>query len=564
MLLKNKKIILLLIISIILLINSTIIASASCESKFTEVNTSKVFKKYLKLTLYSFLQNPNSNKNPLNFSELNQSLRFFINETKINETIICTQSQPSYVMAYAGINITSVVEKMITKPPRNVIPRCLSGEAKGTQFGECAEDNQPNFCLQGRSVQRCGGPDNNFSTTEDNCGCPSGLACNPNKGICETPCTTDLSCTTYNNYCDSSTQFLMLKTTTYTCNSVCINPIITNSTFENCPAWYGLDCNNNKCMTNCVDNSDCTSTYNHSSCLTGPNFCVRCLTDNNCSRFPGFDKRCYDNKIQEKFFQQACEDSGTINATCGPYYDDWVDNESCNFDDTCSYFNPNFSYPPSDLRCISKPLLRLQFNSNMAPTFEDSFNSYDFGCTGDCPIYYPGDGIQSSPSLNIDFDDYISRPDFDYGPNFTINLFFKPTSPAANQQFLFGHGMSNDNGGFIRTYYRNDQLCTIIQNSAGTQSSHEHSTLVSPFNNWFMLTITVNQTVTNTFMKMYVNGIFDQSSDITNANYNPVTQFVIGNNDDFDRSFRGLIDEFSLWNKTLTPQEIRHLYRFSN
>ena len=38
----------------------------------------------------------------------------------------------------------------------------------------------------------------------------------------------------------------------------------------------------------------------------------------------------------------------------------------------------------------------------------------------------------------------------------------------------------------------------------------------------------------------------------------------VGNNDDFDRSFRGLIDEFSLWNKTLTPQEIRHLYRFSN
>jgi hypothetical protein len=578
MLLKKKFFILLLTFSIILIINTTIFATASCESDLSEINTSKEFKKYLKLSLYSFLQNPNSKNNVLNFSELNQTLIFYITEPTINETVICDQSSLANIIIYDGINITTVVEKMIIKPPRNVIPRCLSGPAIGTEFGECSIKNKPYFCLEGKSVQKCFGPDNNYTTTEDNCGCPIGLACNPIKGICDFPCDFNSDCTTNGlNFCDGA--IIKQQETTYTCNNVCINPVINNLTITDCQSLFGLDCINEECKKTCTDNTQCASTFTKKVCNTGLQFCVECLSDNNCSKIPTTDKRCYNNNIQNKSDQLECSNPGTETSTCfsGTMHDVWEDSETCQTDQICLE-NPTNSLQP---KCFKKPILLLEFEEGPGATiFQDSINNYDFECdTNYCPSFGSTIGINNSGAYencksncglpDADDGDYRYRNDFDYGSNFTINLLFKSTSSLSTQQFLFSHGYSTDEDhNSIMVYYQDDdKICTRIYSSDGGYTGHIH---VEPLgtgtiNKWFMYTLVVNQTNTNIIAQVYINGILEETEYTgSNAHINPETDFVIGKRDDYDdgSGFGGIIDEFAIWDKPLNAEEIDQLYQY--
>jgi len=273
--------VLLFIICLILLIVPVV---ADCVDDLAEVNSTRVFTQYFKASLFSFLTNPNATQNNANVTELRETIRYFMRPGDKDNTDICAESTPIEIInTYNGINISKVVRQMIEKPVHNVIPRCNDG----THYGDCS-NREPFFCYSGRLLPRCGGPDMDFDTAEDNCGCPDALPCYPT-GRCTPGCAADNECNSYTVYdCMDDTTI-----SAYINAERCIGGICTTQPSE---------IQNTSCLTNWF-------------CQSGLSECVRCRNSGDCSG-SSVIYTCIGEEINERTCGENCINPGTTTSYC--------------------------------------------------------------------------------------------------------------------------------------------------------------------------------------------------------------------------------------------------------
>jgi len=244
---------LLILLSVLLILN-TYATLADCENDLSGINTTHVYRGYLKQSIFLFLANPGSGSLYLNFTELNASIKFFFDKTDVNASVLCDPAETNS-SDYDGVNMSMVAQKMMLTSQRNVVPRC----SEGTLYGECSDRQPGYFCYSGRLVPMCTGPDR-IVGTDDDCGCPAGKTmCYDNISVCDPECFTSDMCPTAG--------------TIYTCKGNLLRQL--NGTY---------DCNKNyECVAKgtLMDTIDCSNYSEY--CEDGYDHCVECTADEHCT-----------------------------------------------------------------------------------------------------------------------------------------------------------------------------------------------------------------------------------------------------------------------------------------
>ena len=142
---------------------------------------------------------------------------------------------------------------------------------------------------------------------------------------------------------------------------------------------------------------------------------------------------------------------------------------------------------------------------------------------------------------------------------FTYSAWIKNTNNISNSQKII---ISSYNGGL------NGNLLSSSNSVTGDFRIHNGSNQADAFtnvplniNNWYHLVAIKD----NTTIKIYIDNVLSQITDITNFNYTPnlYSPFTIGNEgwDNMNAlAFQGKIDDVGVWNRVLTQQEISNLY----
>ena len=272
-------------------------AYAQCQQELKEVDNTKSFEKYFKQSLFLFLSNPDNDILTLN--EINQTLKYyFLAPGNIDNNALCAITPAQIATNYNGVNITEVVKKTVHRPESNRIPRCKDG----TMYGECS-DHEPMFCYSGKLRHKCAGPDNNLSTTDDNCGCPAPLNdvtdCNQATGRCGAVCVNDADCpgtTTTNNVCNGNSLYNII------CSNSCNDGV--------CGPQPDLAV----CSWNLISNCTAIGYY----CVDGQSTCAQCLTTSDCT-YPPMSTCISPTKIQTTpniCNAGFCIPGAPINKTC--------------------------------------------------------------------------------------------------------------------------------------------------------------------------------------------------------------------------------------------------------
>jgi hypothetical protein len=148
----------------------------------------------------------------------------------------------------------------------------------------------------------------------------------------------------------------------------------------------------------------------------------------------------------------------------------------------------------------------------------------------------------------------INKSDFQFGDDeFTFKLWINST--YGNPIFLSTY---NYEGGIETgwTYYKESSTGTSMFWNNGTYVVGD---ITIPNNQWHMLTMVANSTHFN----LYVNGVYDKSvlrNSVTSINDISVGGVQIGGGN----CMVGQEDEFGIWNRTLTNEEITQLYNNGN
>ena len=139
--------------------------------------------------------------------------------------------------------------------------------------------------------------------------------------------------------------------------------------------------------------------------------------------------------------------------------------------------------------------------------------------------------------------------------NVTVSLWMY--SHGNGQQGLFAKYNSN---GFTSAFWTDDRIYfDIVNMTSGRISTNPNIYL---YNNWNHI-VYVND---NTHSRIYINGVEVQSGAVNQVIPTDGTDFYIGMYKDAssEYSFDGLIDEFAVWNESLSPAEVRSLYAGQN
>ncbi|MFY7885664.1 MAG: LamG-like jellyroll fold domain-containing protein, partial [Dolichospermum sp.] len=192
-----------------------------------------------------------------------------------------------------------------------------------------------------------------------------------------------------------------------------------------------------------------------------------------------------------------------------------------------------------------------------------NYGIYDFELTmqfaGGCEINYPFkltliDSVAkerrgNALSLN-GVSQYVSVPDNDSSlSSYTLEswVYWSPAN-ANDVQFLFGKAyeqMEVHFGGI-----GNNGIRFIPTNGVFIDAYN-----AMPTNQWVHLAVVYN--IVGSLAKIYVNGIEVASSAVSSLNPNSTNDFRIGIRGDGTYAFKGMIDEFRVWNYARTATEIR-------
>lgn len=150
----------------------------------------------------------------------------------------------------------------------------------------------------------------------------------------------------------------------------------------------------------------------------------------------------------------------------------------------------------------------------------------------------------------------------------TINFWVKrlglSRNPASDlNQFVFSYGSNLYNMNFKIDTVDNKSYVTV-QNGYGDsgKASGKTTSIFSPADGWKMVTYVFN----GSNLLIYVNGSSEVNSfwgQISTSAVAPRIGCQNGYTSGF-RYFNGTLDEFSIWNRTLSAEEISYLYNFGN
>ena len=197
--------------------------------------------------------------------------------------------------------------------------------------------------------------------------------------------------------------------------------------------------------------------------------------------------------------------------------------------------------------------LTLYYNMSSVVENRDGTGTYDLGVasgggtfgTSNCKIGACLDLDGSSDAYEIDdTNDYL---DLYAGVERTLNFWAYPTD-YANYNVLLDKGASQS-----ALYFQDDGTQRMQYAGVGNWLRVDGS----PINAWVMITITWNSTDDLT---MFHDGV--KVDDYTNPTgfSNSATEFMIGNQRGQSSFWDGVIDEFGVWNRTLSQAEITQLY----
>jgi len=157
--------------------------------------------------------------------------------------------------------------------------------------------------------------------------------------------------------------------------------------------------------------------------------------------------------------------------------------------------------------------------------------------------------------------DYISMPSYDFGDNFTISLWMKPTDTS--QILTFASNANSGSGSYgFRFYvnYWNTNNRVIYFESAGPSTSGWTQTdgAAVTFGNWSFVTLTVDRAGGDAHI--FVNGtdVTDPTS-TASTNFTTSTTWNIGKMKD-GFPFKGSIDDVMIFNRILTSDEVTAIY----
>ena len=151
--------------------------------------------------------------------------------------------------------------------------------------------------------------------------------------------------------------------------------------------------------------------------------------------------------------------------------------------------------------------------------------------------------------------DYINlNSEFDYAQR-SVNLWFYAEYIDHVERHLYISDNPNLNYGFTQIKVKETDNIKEVLASAGI-SGNEGSSLVSE-NEWYMITITVDQDKT----KQYLNGklIGEFETGTINSN-NGESVALLGTSRVFDRFFKGKIDDVLIYSRALNETEINIIY----
>lgn len=137
----------------------------------------------------------------------------------------------------------------------------------------------------------------------------------------------------------------------------------------------------------------------------------------------------------------------------------------------------------------------------------------------------------------------------------TMNIWVKPIDCSSNSRSIY---VAKGSGSFdaIQIEIVNGNFNFYTNNHASSSKQHIFGSCVA--NQWTMLTVFYNETI----VRLWKNSISSlNDTPISNVDYTQRYEslgynYIYPNNPDF----HGYIEEFSIWNRTLTQQEIQQLY----
>lgn len=202
-----------------------------------------------------------------------------------------------------------------------------------------------------------------------------------------------------------------------------------------------------------------------------------------------------------------------------------------------------------------------KFDETSGTTITDSHSTYNGTLTGGA-VNETGI-LNKALKLGVAGSDHVRLDNWRPDKNFSINFWIKNNGDGGNRIWNeFDHQVTGGgwiiDGGDSSGYGRFGQY----QNSSFTYLSDVNASQVWYLNNtWHMITVTYSATTRT----IYFDGVYSNSGAIsTVVSYVTSDTFNIGafctNGSSCSQSFKGWIDESSLWNKVLSQSEITELY----
>jgi gliding motility-associated-like protein len=150
--------------------------------------------------------------------------------------------------------------------------------------------------------------------------------------------------------------------------------------------------------------------------------------------------------------------------------------------------------------------------------------------------------------------------------SYSINLWFNPTQISSLHSLAGqGDGDGQFQNRFWRMYINQNQMCNHIRGNLSDPADTKNFGNIQNINNWYMVTIVRSY---NNNLKLFINGVeIDSDNDITGfaSPFTSIRNIVLGAfydaiGNQFMQFFQGKIDDFGIWNRTLSASEIQQLY----
>ncbi len=206
-------------------------------------------------------------------------------------------------------------------------------------------------------------------------------------------------------------------------------------------------------------------------------------------------------------------------------------------------------------------LLHLSFDSRQA--VDDTGKQSNIIVSG--PI--PGEGDYTGAFFFNGTTDYISIPDFDYGPFFTVSFWFNsPSNAGSLYRYMFSHNEVHATHS-VNIYFVEDgntseggegRIKTTIVDVNDDGDTRYFTQPGLSDGQWHLYTVSVHEQGMSVYVDAQLVQTWAQGGDVIN----PPGPIILGRRSDMDlnRSYNGYLDDIRVYNRALDADEVADLY----